>query len=126
MNSAMRTNVPVSMCECLVSNTYNFAMITLYLNRAAVETTAQYRCLMTFWALHLITSFILDSIYAFAFAMMMVDTNRCKRIGTGLLLILLSIVHLDKIVILRTSILHKTRENAFYDYGVANIIKNIV
>jgi hypothetical protein len=101
-------------------------MITLLLNRNAVEETAQYRCLMTFWALHLIASFVFDTLFAFIFALQMVQTSLCRKLATGLVLVLLSLVHLDKIVILKTSILHKSKSDHFYDFGVANIIKNIV
>jgi len=78
---------------------------------------------MTFWALHLLVSFVLDSILAIVVSLRMVDTHWIRKILTAFVLMVLSIVYLDKIVIWATRILDKPRDDDLRDYGNPQLIK---
>jgi hypothetical protein len=126
MAEELKSNVFVATMEFFMQNLYNWAMISLLLNPKAVETTAQYRCLITFWGLHLLVGFVLDGIIAFVVSMRMVQSHFCKKLSTGLFLVLLSFVNLDKIVILKTRVLFKARERDMRDYGVSTMVKQMI
>lgn len=126
MAEELKSNVYVATMEFFMSNLYNWAMISLLLNPKAVETTAQYKCLITFWGLHLLVGFVLDGILAIVVSMRMVRSNFCKKLSIGLLLALLSLVNLDKIVILKTKVLFKARAIDIREYGIPTMIKQVI